>query len=388
MLKEIPRQTLVHFHPERIVWIGSLLLTAFCIFLFLTLWKIEKMEPPPLFEKQLIYSNPEPYTFSLSLDPSSYGFSIPDLQGKMTFSLDPPRPDGSVQHQRLLVRLKQSGESQRVALPCRIDLEHQGDELHFAKESSLFWIELNSLGDGKMEARVWISSPEGEKMEAGHFLFTGQDCPLQNPQEFPEGSPLRLLAEAKWWGQDLFRGSYESSERIELSELLELREGDFLVWKEGKWQKSLTLDRDVPIARIQSVSPKLLVLEGWDQNGHTRIGLGLNSGPPFKMKGEDLFSSIRVRSEKQISCTIEKQCMVLKIGDWVLKTAGRWKILRKKEERDAFLNGKLFGDLFILEQISQKQGQKMIQGRLFNPGRTQVVSIEMQAQGRKSRRKP
>ena len=72
--------------------------------------------------------------------------------------------------------------------------------------------------------------------------------------------------------------------------------------------------------------------------------------------------------------------MVLKTGDWVLKTNGRWKILRKKDEKDAFLNGKLFGELFILEQISQKQGQKMIQGRLFNPGRTQVVSIEMPAQ--------
>src|SRR5690606_31598397 len=118
------------------------------------------------------------------------------------------------------------------------------------------------------------------------------------------------------------------------------------------------------------------------------MALSLASGPQFKLRGEDLFSMVRIRSEKQISCMLEKQCMVLKLGDWVLKTTGRWKILRKKDEKEAFLNGKLFGELFILDQILQKQGQKMIAGRLFNPGRTQVVSIELAAQGRKTGTKP
>lgn len=77
---------------------------------------------------------------------------------------------------------------------------------------------------------------------------------------------------------------------------------------------------------------------------------------------------------------LEKQCMVLKTGDWVFKTGGRWKILRKEQEREAYLNGKLFGELFVFEQIHAKQGQKMIQGRLFNSGRTQAVAIEMAAQ--------
>lgn len=377
--------TILHFHPEKIAWIGALLLAAGAILAFPFLWTMQSIESPLLREKREKISEKPPYTFSLTLSQSQPGFSIPDLQGKMTFSFDPPRPDGVAQSNRLLVRLKQSGESRRVALPCRIDLEYQRDQLKFAKDPSLFWMELASLPNGQIEAAGWIASLDGTKLSAGQFQISGQDCPIQEAHEFSEGSPFRQLAEAKWWGRDLFKNA--GGERIETSELLEIGEKDWLIWKEGKWQKSDAPDKELPIAKIQSFTPKMLILEGWDSNEHTRIGLPLAASPPFKIKGEDFLSAIRVRSEKQISCTIEKQCVVLKTGDWVLKTGGKWKILRKKEERDAFLNGKLFGELFILEQISQKQGQKMIQGRLFNPGRTQVVSIEMAAQGRKTARK-
>ncbi|MBX7067116.1 MAG: hypothetical protein K1X28_07785 [Parachlamydiales bacterium] len=379
--------TVLHFYPERIAWIGALLLSAGTLLALPFLLTMQSIDSPLLREKREKIANLTPYTFALNLSQSRPSFSIPDLQGKMTFSFDPPRPDGALDRNRLLVRLKQSGESQRVTLPCRIDLEYQRDQLRFAKTKSEFWVELASLPNGQIEASGWISSIDGGKVSAGQFQVSGQDCPIQEAQEFTEGSALRQLAEAKWWGRDLFKTAGESGERIETSDLLEMRENDWLVWKEGKWQKSDAPDKELPIAKIQSITPKMLILEGWDSNGHTRIGLGHASGPPFKMKGEDLLSAIRIRSEKQISCMIEKQCLVLKTGDWVLKTAGRWKILRKKEEREAFLNGKLFGELFILEQISQKQGQKMIQGRLFNPGRTQVVSIEMAAQGRKTARK-
>lgn len=383
MLNNPSRQSFFHFHPERIAWVGSLLLGACFLLAFPFLWMMQSTETPFLMEKRERSSDLIPYSFSLALRQTSPGFSIPDLQGKMTFSFDPPRPDGALDLKRLLIRLKQTGDSKRVVLPCRLDLEYQGDQLRFAENRSLFWMDLAPMANGQIEAKGWISSLDGTKIDAGQFLFSGQDCPIQEAQEFPEGSPFRILAEAKWWGRDQFRSPGESRERIEIGELLEISEGEWLIWKEGKWQKGMP-QKDAPIARIQSITAKMVIFEGWDIGGHTRIGLGLTTIPPFKTRGEDLLSAIRIRSEKQISCMIEKQCMVLKTGDWILKTAGRWKILRKKEERDAFLNGKLFGELFIFEQISQKQGQKMIQGRLFNPGRTQVVSIEMAAQGRKS----
>lgn len=377
------RQSVLHFFPERIAWIG---LSVLGIGFLLALPSVRmgyKTESPSLIKRERKEKNGHvlSYTFSLGLNDQTPGLSIPDLQDEMTFSFDPPRPDGGAVGKNLLVRLKQTGESKRVLLPCRLDLEYQGDRLTFSKHESLFWLELAEL-EKQIEAKGFITTLDGKTIDTGTFIASGQECPVQRTQEFPEGSPFRVLSEARWWGRDQFKGVNESGERLEVGAgaFLEIRDGDWLVWKEGKWEKSGVPEKEYPIAHIQSTSPRELTLEAWDSYGHTRIALPSAIGVPFRVKAEDLFTSLRVRSEKQISCMLEKQCMVLKTGDWVLKSGGRWKILRKKDERDAFLNGKLFGELFILDHISQKQGQKMIQGRLFNPGRTQVASLEMPAQ--------
>lgn len=386
------RQGLLHYYPERIAWIGALVLAAGSLIAIPILWVMGREDFLSLVSKERKEKEigSSFYSFSLGIREDPPHFAIPALQKEMTFSFDPPRPNGEG-NGRVLVRLTQSGESRRVVLPCRLDLKFQETRLVFAKEPSLFWIELSLALNGQIEAKGFIAALDGTKMDAGSFSLSGQECPIQEAHEFPQGSPFRLLAEAKWWGRDLFLGAATSGERIEIGseELLEIQKSDWLVWKEGKWQRANPLEpveKEIPIVHIQSTTvPKTLILEGWDSDDHTRLALNLAESPPFKVKGEDLFSSIRIRSEKQISCMIEKQCMVLKLSDWVLKKNGRWKILRKKEEKDAFLNGKLFGELFILEQISQKQGQKMIQGRLFNSGRTQMISIEMAAQsGRKT----
>ncbi len=373
------RLGLFHFYPERIVWIGAAVVGLGFFLALPLLFLLYNGNSPFLIlnGKKEIAHGIAPYSFSLGLNGDNPALPIPDLQGEMTFSFDPPRPSGTIAGKRLLVRVKKSSESKRVLLPCRLDLEFQRDRLVFAKEKSPFWMDLSLTADGEIEGRGYVASEEVGKIEAGRFVVAGQDCPIQSAQEFAEGAPFRLLAEAKWWGKDQFR---ESGERLEMADLVELNEGDWLVWKRERWEKAAAPDPDLPIAHIQSCLGKCLVLEGWDSEGHIRISFNPAAGTPFKVKGEELFSAIRIRSEKQISCMLEKQCMVLKTGDWILKAGGRWKVLRKEQEREAFLNGKVFGELFVFDQIAQKQGQKVVQGRLFNPGRTQMVPIEIAAQ--------
>lgn len=373
------RLGVLYFYPERVAQIGAAVLGT--IFLLAAPYVFNSkgscVSLTGIVEKEAAVA---PLSFSLGLSQKGPFFPIPKFLDEMTFSFDPPRPCGATEGQRLLVRLKKSAESKRVALPCRIDLESQKGKLVFAKEMSPFWIELTMAGNGQIEGRGYISSPEEGKIDAGTFSATVEECPFQNAGEFSEGSPFRLLADARWWGRDLLREQI-GAERLEIgTEFLEIKEGDWLVWDGKCWQKSSHAENERPIAHIQSLTGKALILEGWDLAGHVRMAINAAPLPPFKMKGEELFSAIRIRSEKQISCMLEKQCMVLKTGDWVLKTGGRWKILRKPQEREAYLNGKLVGELFVFEQIHAKQGQKVIQGRLFNLGRTQTAVVEMAAQ--------
>lgn len=379
------------FHPQRILWIGLAVLGGFLAielpFFYLLAGggsSFEAVKSFPNGEKKLA-----PLLFSLGGSGSGAALPVPSVEGEISFSFDPPRPDGAARQQQLMVRLKKGAQSKRVSLPCRLDLQYgEGEALLFSPSESSFWVELSPATGGQIEGKVFIHSlPEG-KAEGTPFFAAPQESPIQSAQEFPEGSPFRLLGEARWWGKDLFREKFGDgvlSERLEIgtvatAELAEIREGEWLVWQEGRWQKSpYPADGKKPIARIESVQGKCLVLEGWDADAHVRLALAPSAGPSFKVKGEELFSSIRVRSDKQISCMLEKQCLILKTGDWILKNDGKWKILRKKEERESYLNGKLFGDLFVFEGIELKQGQKVIRGQFFNPGRSQTVQVELAA---------
>lgn len=364
------QESSLYFYPKRVLWLGGIgLFVGLFLFFSLFLRRSERI-PFSFREKKENVELRVPLSFSLGWSDVAPVLPVPDLRGEILCSWDPPRPDGGAAREleRLLVRLKRSGQIKRVSLPCRLDLQYQGETLVFAPSSSPFFIELARNKEGQIEG----------KGEAGTFSLSVQECPVQAPFELREDSPFRLLAEARWWGRDQFQ---ESGERLEIGseELLDVKEGEWLVWKEQKWRKSQAPEKSVPIARIQSVG-KTLILEGWDTDGFLRLGLNSAVGPLFKVKGDELLTSIRVRSEKRVSCMLEKQCLILKTGDWVFKSNGRWKVLRKKEEREAFSQGKLLGELFVLDQIVQKQGQKVIQGRLFNLGRTQMASIEAVAQ--------
>jgi hypothetical protein len=376
------RQSALHFYPKRIVWIGLIVLVLASLFALPYLWALRTEDPFALSSfKKAKTRLTAPIAFDLGLCDTLPGLAIPELHEEMTFSFDPPRPNQPLSGKHLSVYLTASQISKRCILPCRVDLQFVENQLVFAEGESLFWIELSNDHANQIHVKTLITTLEGQTIEAGSFYAPVKEMPIHNAQSLRENSPFRELADARWWGRDLFKGAQACSERLEIgsAEILELNRSDWLLFQGGLWEKTSVPDPHLPIAHIQSISPNTLIFEGWDDAGHTRVALNLAVGPSFKSRAESLLSSIRIRSEKQISCMIEKQCMVLKTGDWVLKADPRWKVIRKKEEQNAFLDGKLYGELFILDQILQKQGQKVIQGRLFNSARTQMIPIEIAA---------
>ena len=108
---------------------------------------------------------------------------------------------GRVLGKRLLVRMKQSAESN--VLPCRLDLEFQGDLLKFSKEKSLFWVDLELTGNGEIEGKGDCDSRGRANRGGGvHDIWGG----VSDSRGAGICGGLPLLAEARWWGRDQFRG--------------------------------------------------------------------------------------------------------------------------------------------------------------------------------------
>lgn len=316
-------------------------------------------------------------------------FPLPRIEPELTFSSVHSRP-GATNEPRVILSVgcKRSARSKKISLPSRLDLCYlKGDFLDFSETESLLWAELSEALSGKVQATVWADLPSQGKVEVERFVVAPQAIPIQAPHEFAEGSPFRVLAEARWLGQDVFSEKYDKMLPIYRIGMGDLQNGgglavgmnQWLVWENDQWVKSeLPDDQRLPIARIVSADQKALVFEGWNLENYVRIALPLTPNAPLKVRGDEMFHSIRIRSERQISCMLEKQCLILRCGDWILKTDGRWKILKKAEEREAYQAGKLAGELFVFEKIDARQGQKWIQGTLFNAEKTQMAVIDMQ----------
>ena len=324
----------------------------------------------------------ETFTVHWPLKEGILPLSADGVEAQIAFSVDPPRPSADVVTSRLIVWLSGSKQMKRIEVPAKLDLEFKGSgTLCFSQSPSLFWLDI----DAHNHACLWVTDQSGFQKEISRWTIVPQETPILPIEEFAVGSPFYQLAESRLLGQDLFQfncGNGSSVYRIELSgglHVLNVPSNGWLTYRDGKWEASSNLPNDgqAPIARIWTlVGARGAEMEGWDGASHLRFVLPQASPAALKMKGEDLFSQIRVRSEKQISCTLDKQCLILRPGDWVLKLDQRWKLLRKHEEKEAFLNGEINGELFVLDRIDAKGALKAISGRYFSASRAQMNVID------------
>lgn len=320
------------------------------------------------------------------LEKKTISFPFPRLEDSFSISCERPRPGSGNECNRFVMRLKKTNQTKQLTLPARAYLKVDRD-LQFSNEKSAFWADIQKEGN-ELFVRFMIERNESHE-EIGLFRLIAEEATPRSSIEFPENSPIRFLAEGKVLGKDLFMKTYKDGltlQRIEVcNQVIPLREGDLLVWNEGKWHLNPPFSdgKDLPIAKVAYVDDKNILFDTWGHEGYSRISVSSLVQIPFKTKADEFLSSVRIRSEKQISCMLDKQCFVLKVGDWVLKEENRWKILRKSDEKEAFLQGKLEGELFVFDRIDLRNGQKNVQGNLVNLARSQIVPVQVAAQGQK-----
>lgn len=387
---------------ERVSWIGSLVVGVSVLPALFFLLSPNLDAPLAVSGSVRPKIDPLPIHINLPLRSEYPELSIGASQDQFSFSIDPVRPDVQNTVPRFLIRLKDSKQMKRVEMPVFLGLAFDASSvLQFSDDASSFGLECHLLPDHRIEARLSYRKPSGEVATQAQWIPALMETPLQTADEFSQENPFRELAESRWWGPDLLVQKIHEGEtihRIEVgaaasSKLIDCKVGDWLQFSGKSWEKcaspvlgSTDSNQNFPLAHITFATSQFLEVEGWKDMSHLRFRLNLASSPPFKIKADELFSQLRVRSEKQVSCTMDKQCLVLRPGDWVLKSGGRWKTLRKVEEKASLLAGEVSGEVFVLEKIGVASSAKNIVGYYFSAGRTQSVLIEMAQRVQKGRK--
>jgi hypothetical protein len=315
------------------------------------------------------------------------------------------RPDIESKNAKMLLSLKNGKELLTLSNGRTLFLKEaqQGKGLSSSETATGLWVKPILLENGAVliETGRKLVSKEGKSgEEKGEFIVAPQGgIPARyNPTQ--QGF-IKELKSGRSFPQDLLIQKYGGREyspwrekavfemtRGSSSYACFVSSGDYLVYEEGEWRvvPFEELKKDQPIAHVKSISGKGLEIEAWDETGFYPLQVTIETEKPgrFQLKPDAMPSGIRIRSGTQVSCAFGKRRVILKQGDWLLKTTTGWRNLRRAEEIEQYLHHRIKGELLIFDSIEKEQGRLVMKGNIFDETRTQIQPFSLPIDGDKS----
>ncbi len=305
------------------------------------------------------------------------------------------RPDVLQKEANIVIALH-GGKEQTTIMNGKVVFlqeRQEGKGLAFAEEPTSLWVKPILLDNGSVlvEAGRKLISSEGQLVgeEKGEYIATPRGGLRLAPT-----SGLQELKTLRCFGCDLLIQKYGGKEyaswkdKIKIEFAVDSRTyacfiatGDLLQYQEGEW-RVVTPDQinpQLPIARVKSASMKGCEIEGWDESGlaPVQVKVDLEKIAAAPVRNDLLPSSLRVRSNTQLSCLFGKKRVIIKQGDWLLRTAHGWRNLRRAEDIENCLFHRIKGDLFIFDSIEKQQGKLTLVGQLFDSARVNVSPVAL-----------
>jgi hypothetical protein len=394
------------------VWAFFFLFLCGAIFFF---FSVEKSESTPSITSSVEDSSQsahERYAAigkgPLSLQGGSFG-RVPHLSHEVIFLACNRRPDVKPEEAEILFSLRSSKEEFIAHAGQKIYLKGAHSDvigalpLHVSRtQTSLWFVPLATalISDAMtltIEVGVKFTEDGVEKEECAQHTLEQRGLSEEKQHQIP--LPFQSLFEARCWGVDQLFKKYggEEYKAIQEKQKIEIAHpspytcfvapGDFLTLSNEQWQV-VSLEEaksNAPIARVKAMNGHNLEIEAWDEQGFFPHMIRLNQQhvPKLLYKAENLPTSFRLRTSSQVTCLFGKRRMILKQGDWLLKTTSGWHILKRVEEMEDCLQHKIKGELFIFDRLDKEEGRVILRGTLFDEMRTQVQSVEIPIAGSK-----
>ncbi len=314
------------------------------------------------------------------------------------------RPDVLAKEAKLLISLKNGKELLTLGNGRTLYLKEaqQGKGLSSSETATALWVKPILLDNGTVLVETGRQLASGE--EKGEFIASLQGTlPARyNPMQ---QTSIKVLKASKGFAQDLLIQKYGGREfsawrdKIVLEFTREtssnyacfVSTGDYLLYDEGEWRvvPFSELKNDLPVAQIKSATARGLEIQAWDDTGFALLMVSVEMEKPgrFQLKPETMPSGVRVRSSNAISCALGKRRVIVRQGDWLLKTAAGWRNLRRSEEIEQYLHHRLKGELLIFDGIEKEQGRLVMKGNLFDETRTQTQPFTLAIESEKAQSK-
>ena len=376
LLKPIDRKKqLLTWLPQGVV--------LFAAFLFSITWlvslglqnpssaSLSRKVPFPLFDEMKIGKGP----FAISMKGVSSEFE--SLVKELVVIGKNRRPDSGALSM-ISLGFKTSGAQQQIISGQKLYLAAVGGSYTFTDEKTDLTIcPLPMTGS---DVLIQIETPSKKE---GVVLTS---CPLFE-RSLEDESYVQTLKKGKMWPTDLFLHQWGGEEYRDLSskhkveidhQVYFLSVGDLLWWDGSQWKMGQGALEDAPLAKLITTSSQGMVFEVWDPSGflssHITMDLQSSKAP---QRVEEAITSVRPRSPSEITCQLGKRRVIVKEGDWWIKTDRRWRALKTAEDLEAFLHHDIQGELFIFEKIENVKGRTVVKGRCFDQMRSESQPLSL-----------
>jgi hypothetical protein len=270
-------------------------------------------------------------------------------------------------------------EKVQVTLPSRLYVVSDPGGFRLVEQPPTpTWVDLTKVGVG----RVSLAAKTvyfGSTYELDEEIRVCGMPPMVLARDLEPDSPWASIFEGMWFGRDRFREVYGDKKRVELFSFgdsvrpdFALSQGDTLHWQLGEW---------VGGGQEGGESCQVALLEdgfiAWRDQECVRLPFPPRKEEDGAVSPESLFSSLRMRSSKEASCSLEKQCFILRAGDWIVKTKRRWKLLRSDRDKQLWKVSDYAEEVIIIEEIQNDVKWKGIRGVMLNARHTEEKRFQL-----------
>lgn len=333
------------------------------------------------------------------LEPPTPRLVLPHLDDEIVYLGVNQRPDRK--EETFYLSLSKSGEIKRCMADQKIYLNFSDCAYHFSPDNqqSALWIEPFSPQADRIKLKVSMRDFEGNIVKeptTAHILSLqiaqdGKSKSFELGGHRVDGSFL-LRQHARLIGPDRFLEIHGGTEHAEVNSRERLdfadgsrsyfcfvKDGDFLIWKEGRWNTPEVNDQteNYPLLVVKKIEEKTVYFEVWDQTGTTGVPIHLvrvrcvEAFPDIASE----FRFVGAKTWSQFIFECRGSRLLLRSDDWLLLTPEGWKKIATCEEIDDYVNRKLFGPLLVVGKMTKKGGKEVLLGNVFSVSRTEVKEL-------------